>query len=257
MAAASSTPIRRTLREPDATVQLHADAGDLPDPGRPVLRVRPHGRRPAPGLGGAGRDDAASSLSDTVVVSRRAGAHPRCRRWVSTRRHRAASGGNMEGKETRFGISASALFAAVTTAASCGAVNAMHDSLHAAGRRRADAADAVRRGDFRRRRLGPVRHAGLRHHGGVHRRPDDRPHAGISRQEDPGLRNEDDVDRHPGHAVLVLVGTAIAACADAVGQGRHRQPGGARLLRDPVRLQFGGQQQRQRVCRPVRQYAVL
>jgi K+-transporting ATPase ATPase A chain len=39
------------------------------------------------------------------------------------------SGGNMEGKETRFGISASALFAAVTTAASCGAVNSMHDSL--------------------------------------------------------------------------------------------------------------------------------
>ncbi|MDZ4360221.1 MAG: potassium-transporting ATPase subunit KdpA, partial [Variovorax sp.] len=39
------------------------------------------------------------------------------------------SGGNMEGKEVRFGIDASALFAAVTTAASCGAVNAMHDSL--------------------------------------------------------------------------------------------------------------------------------
>jgi K+-transporting ATPase ATPase A chain len=40
-----------------------------------------------------------------------------------------APGGNMEGKETRFGISASALFAVVTTAASCGAVNAMHDSF--------------------------------------------------------------------------------------------------------------------------------
>jgi len=39
------------------------------------------------------------------------------------------AGGNMEGKETRFGISASTLFAAVTTAASCGAVNAMHDSF--------------------------------------------------------------------------------------------------------------------------------
>ncbi|WP_366919430.1 potassium-transporting ATPase subunit KdpA [Hydrocarboniphaga sp.] len=39
------------------------------------------------------------------------------------------AGGNMEGKETRFGISAPALFAAVTTAASCGAVNAMHDSF--------------------------------------------------------------------------------------------------------------------------------
>eukprot|EP01041_Mallomonas_annulata_P024249 gene24249-44946_t len=39
------------------------------------------------------------------------------------------AGGNMEGKELRFGIDASSLFAAVTTAASCGAVNAMHDSL--------------------------------------------------------------------------------------------------------------------------------
>jgi K+-transporting ATPase ATPase A chain len=38
-------------------------------------------------------------------------------------------GGNMEGKETRFGINASSLFAVITTAASCGAVNAMHDSL--------------------------------------------------------------------------------------------------------------------------------
>lgn len=38
-------------------------------------------------------------------------------------------GGNMEGKEARFGIDASALFAVITTAASCGAVNAMHDSF--------------------------------------------------------------------------------------------------------------------------------
>ncbi|TCP12596.1 K+-transporting ATPase ATPase A chain [Crenobacter luteus] len=37
--------------------------------------------------------------------------------------------GNMEGKEARFGIAASSLFATITTAASCGAVNAMHDSL--------------------------------------------------------------------------------------------------------------------------------
>nr|WP_319565274.1 potassium-transporting ATPase subunit KdpA [uncultured Rhodoferax sp.] len=39
------------------------------------------------------------------------------------------SGGNMEGKEARFGINASTLFATITTAASCGAVNAMHDSF--------------------------------------------------------------------------------------------------------------------------------
>lgn len=39
------------------------------------------------------------------------------------------AGGNMEGKETRFGIAASSLFTAITTGASCGAVNTMHDSL--------------------------------------------------------------------------------------------------------------------------------
>ncbi|ODT18685.1 MAG: potassium-transporting ATPase subunit KdpA [Mesorhizobium sp. SCN 65-12] len=42
-------------------------------------------------------------------------------------------GGNMEGKESRFGIALSALFAVVTTAASCGAVNAMHGSFTALG----------------------------------------------------------------------------------------------------------------------------
>jgi K+-transporting ATPase ATPase A chain len=42
-------------------------------------------------------------------------------------------GGNMEGKEVRFGIVASSLFAVITTAASCGAVNAMHDSFTALG----------------------------------------------------------------------------------------------------------------------------
>ena len=43
------------------------------------------------------------------------------------------AGGNMEGKETRFGIAASALFATMTTDTSCGAVNAMHDSFTALG----------------------------------------------------------------------------------------------------------------------------
>src|ERR1700751_2245818 len=43
------------------------------------------------------------------------------------------TGGNMEGKEVRFGIVASSLFAVITTDASCGAVNAMHDSFTALG----------------------------------------------------------------------------------------------------------------------------
>jgi K+-transporting ATPase ATPase A chain len=47
--------------------------------------------------------------------------------------HLGVAGGNMEGKEARFGIAASSLFSVVTTAASCGAVNAMHDSFTALG----------------------------------------------------------------------------------------------------------------------------
>lgn len=49
--------------------------------------------------------------------------HPTLRHWG------VAGPTSMEGKEVRFGIGGSSLFAAVTTAASCGAVNAMHDSL--------------------------------------------------------------------------------------------------------------------------------
>ncbi|MGD5609565.1 potassium-transporting ATPase subunit KdpA, partial [Xanthomonas citri pv. citri] len=52
---------------------------------------------------------------------------------TSTLQALGLTGGNMEGKEVRFGIVASSLFAVVTTAASCGAVNAMHDSFTALG----------------------------------------------------------------------------------------------------------------------------
>jgi K+-transporting ATPase ATPase A chain len=48
---------------------------------------------------------------------------------VESRATAAQPGGNMEGKEVRFGIANSALFATVTTDASCGAVNSMHDSF--------------------------------------------------------------------------------------------------------------------------------
>lgn len=65
-----------------------------------------------------------------AVVSAEQAGNPQ---WTSLGVDQASSvvqsGGNMEGKEVRFGITASALFAAVTTAASCGAVNAMHDSF--------------------------------------------------------------------------------------------------------------------------------
>jgi K+-transporting ATPase ATPase A chain len=48
---------------------------------------------------------------------------------VDQRASAAQTGGNMEGKEVRFGVANSALFATVTTDASCGAVNSMHDSF--------------------------------------------------------------------------------------------------------------------------------
>jgi K+-transporting ATPase ATPase A chain len=47
--------------------------------------------------------------------------------------HLGVAGGNMEGKECRFGVAGSALFATVTTDTSCGAVNSMHDSFTALG----------------------------------------------------------------------------------------------------------------------------
>src|SRR5437879_301887 len=50
-------------------------------------------------------------------------------RGVDQRASTAQAGGNMEGKEVRFGIANSALYATVTTDASCGAVNGMHDSF--------------------------------------------------------------------------------------------------------------------------------
>ncbi|MYM40303.1 potassium-transporting ATPase subunit KdpA [Duganella qianjiadongensis] len=65
-----------------------------------------------------------------VVMSAEQQAHPLLQAMnVDQSSSALQSGGYMEGKETRFGISASTLFAAVTTAASCGAVNAMHDSF--------------------------------------------------------------------------------------------------------------------------------
>ena len=102
-----------------------------------------------------------------------------------------AADGNMEGKEVRFGIFESALFATVTTDASCGAVNCMHDSLDPIGRIGADVQHPNRRSHLRRRRRGALRHVDLRHHRGVHRRVDGRADPGISRQEARVLRRED------------------------------------------------------------------
>jgi K+-transporting ATPase ATPase A chain len=68
-------------------------------------------------------------LAAVAFVSEQGGNPALASQSIDTASTASQSGGNMEGKETRFGIAASALFAAATTATSCGAVNGMHDSM--------------------------------------------------------------------------------------------------------------------------------
>ena len=79
------------------------------------------------------------------------------------RRRRVAPGGNMEGKEVRFGIANSALFATVTTDASCGAVNGWHDSFTPLGGLVPLVNIMLGEVIFGGVGAGHVRHAGLRH----------------------------------------------------------------------------------------------
>ena len=101
------------------------------------------------------------------------------------------------GKEIRFGLAGAALFATVTTDASCGAVNAMHDSLTALG-------GMI---PLINMQLGEIIFGGVgsglygddrvRDHRDLRRRADGRAHAGISRQEDRGEGGQDGDARHP------------------------------------------------------------
>ena len=103
----------------------------------------------------------------------------------------AAADGNMEGKEVRFGIFNSALFATDHHRRLLRRGQLDARLLHGARRFRAAVQHPAWRNHHRRRRRGTLRHARLRRAGGVHRRADGRAHAGISRQEDPVLRGED------------------------------------------------------------------
>ncbi|MES1185984.1 MAG: potassium-transporting ATPase subunit KdpA [Myxococcales bacterium] len=74
---------------------------------------------------------AALAIAGVVICSsaEQAGTPHLAAAHIDTAASALQAGGNMEGKEVRFGIASSALFATVTTGASCGAVNAMHDSF--------------------------------------------------------------------------------------------------------------------------------
>ncbi len=165
-------------------------------------------------------------------------------------------GGNMEGKEARFGIAASALFAAITTAASCGAVNSMHDSFTPLG----GAVPLVLM------QLGEVVFGGVGSglYGMLVFAILAVFIAGLMIGRTPEYLGKK-IEAHEMKMVsiailvtplLVLVGTAIGVMRRSRPR-RHRQPRRARLLRDAVRAFIGRQQQRQRLRRPVGQHAVL
>ena len=105
----------------------------------------------------------------------------------------------MEGKEVRFGIANSALFATVTTDASCGAVNSMHDSFTPLGG--LVPLFNIQTGEVIFGGVGAGLYGILLycHPGGLHRRPDGGPHAGIPRQEDRAEGSEDGDARDDRH----------------------------------------------------------
>ena len=165
-------------------------------------------------------------------------------------------GGNMEGKEVRFGITGSAIWATATTAASNGSVNAMHDSFTPLG-------GLV---PMWLMQLGEVIFGGVGSglYGmlvfalvGVFV-------AGLMVGRTPeylGKKIEAYEMKMSAAAILVPglcgVGRDGRGGAGAVGPGLDGQPWAARFQRGAVCLLFDGQQQRQRVCGPERQHRVL
>ena len=174
---------------------------------------------------------------DGVRVERQpASSPPPARTRRSPRRSR---GGNMEGKETRFGPAASGLFAAATTGTSTGSVDSHARQLHADRRRGPAREHHARRGRPGRHRLRPLRHAAVRAALGVHRRPHGRPNAGVSGQEDPGPRDEARGALHPARAAR---GPRLHRDldGDAVGVELAAQHRTARPHRDDVRVHVDG-----------------
>ena len=166
------------------------------------------------------------------------------------------AGGNMEGKEVRFGIANSALFATITTDASCGAVNSMHDSFTPLGG--LVPLFNIQLGEIIVGGVGAglygmlmfaiiaVFVAGLM----VGRTP-----------EYLGKKIEAKEVKMAMLAILILPLSILGFSGDRHGRRRRprrsRQPGTAWLQRDPLRLHLGHRQQRLGVRRHQRQHHVL
>ena len=99
------------------------------------LHLRAHGRQPAPGLGDLRGDVRSLFVAGVAVVyiAEQHGTAAQHAAGLHTHAFDGSTGGNMEGKEQRFGIADSSLWTAVTTVTSCGAVNAAFESLTGLG----------------------------------------------------------------------------------------------------------------------------
>ncbi len=175
---------------------------------------------------------------------------------VNQKASTAQSGGNLEGKEVRFGPTASGLFAASTTGTSTGSVNSAHDSFTPLG----GAAPLVNMmfgevdpGGTGSGLYGMLIFALLV---GVHRRAHGRANAGVPRQEDPERRDEARRALHPLRAGRrARLHRDLAR--DAERTALTGQPGTARPHRDDLRVHLRVEQQRLRVRRPHRKHAMV
>ena len=183
------------------------------------------------------------------------GRRPRAIRFTSSSASLPADG-NMEGKEVRFGIFNSALFATITTDASCGAVNSMHDSFTALG-------GLVPLFNIQ---LGEVIFGGVGAglYGMLVFVVLAVFIAGLMVGRTPEYLGKKIEAYDVKMAMLALLMLCLLhprlhrlGRGERVGPGRPEQSGPARLERDPLRLQLRHRQQRQRLRRPDRQHALV
>ena len=224
---------RASVREPDAALELPPDALDLRHRQRADLLPRPHDEEPGARLGGLGRDDGALRCRRARLLR---GPRRRAIRSISNSASPRPTA-TWRARKCASASSTPSLFATITTAASCGAVNSMHDSFTALGG--LVPLFMMQLGEVVIGGVGAglygmlvfvvlaVFIAGLMVG----------PHAGISRQEDRGLRREDG-DALAAGALPVDPRLHRLGSGERLGSGRPEQRRAARLQRNSLRLQF-------------------
>nr|WP_252310657.1 potassium-transporting ATPase subunit KdpA [Streptomyces spororaveus] len=166
--------------------------------------------------------------------------------WTEFAHHGPAfevTGGAMEGKETRFGVAASAIFSVATTLTSTGAVNSFPLLLTVSGA--ASSCWAMQLGEIAPGGVGSGLYGNADHgdHRGDHRRPHGRPPPPSTSARRSAPARSSSRLLHPHHPALVLCFTAAAMALPTPGDS-HDELRRARLLRDPLRYTSGCQQQR-------------